>query len=184
MKLKQKIARFILKCAGWTAEDRQRDIKHCVMVIAPHTSNWDFVMGKLAAVAVDRQGRFLIKKEWFFFPLNLFFNWIGGIPVDRKGGRAHMTATLAEKFQQTPELCLAITPEGTRKPNPDWKKGFYYIAVKSQVPIVITRIDYGKKHVGIDEVFQPTGDEQADIKAVKEYYRHTTAKHPENFRLE
>lgn len=181
MTFKQSFYRFICRCLGWQAEDLYPEVKRCIIVLAPHTSNWDFIMGKLTAGSVGRKGMFLIKSDWFFFPLNLFFKAIGGIPVYRNKRNAHMTDAVADLFSQREELCIAITPEGTRKANPHWKKGFYYIAQKAQVPILLCQLDYEKKYGGITELFYPSGDEEADLRHIKDYFKNVQGKHPENF---
>jgi len=153
------------------------------LVVAPHTSNWDFVVGKLAYNALGREGNFLIKKEWFRFPFNYFFKAIGGIPVDR-GKRQRMTEAIIDLFSERDHFCLGITPEGTRKPNARWKRGFYHIAINAKVPIVLVKLDYGNKCVTLFRVFHPSGDEEADIRAVKEAYRGVRAKHPKQFLID
>ena len=139
MLLRQHIAHGILHLFGWKAEDRLSDTRQCVLAIAPHTSNWDFVVAKLFGIATQRNGKFLIKKDWFFFPLNLFFNAIGGIPVDRSRRDGGLTGQLAEQLKQM-DACIAITPEGTRKPVRRWKTGFYKIAVQTGVPILLLKL--------------------------------------------
>lgn len=116
MSFKKRFSRFLFKCAGWKAVALTPDYNKCVLVVAPHTSNWDFVVGKLAYNALGREGNFLIKKEWFRFPFNYFFKAIGGIPVDR-GKRQRMTEAIIDLFSERDHFCLGITPEGTRKPN-------------------------------------------------------------------
>ncbi len=183
MKLKQYIARHVGQWLGWKAEDHFPDIKECVVAVAPHTSNWDFFYGKLLGLAVGRKTHFLIKSDWFFFPMNHFFKWIGGIPVNRKKKNGSMTDRIAELFRKKHNLCIGITPEGTRKPNPDWKKGFYYIAKKANVPILLTYIDYKKKIACIAEKFVPSNDEAADMLYIKNFFRNVTARKPANFAI-
>ncbi len=122
------------------------DLPKCIVCVAPHTSNWDFIVGKLFYTSIGCNAGFLIKKEWFFFPFNLLFNWLGGVPVDR-GKRTSVTDQMVERFKTSERFQLAVTPEGTRKRAKDWKKGFYFIALKANVPIVVAYFDYGKKEV-------------------------------------
>ena len=112
------------------------DLPKCIVCVAPHTSNWDFIVGKLFYTSIGCNAGFLIKKEWFFFPFNLLFNWQGGVPVDR-GKRTSVTDQMVERFKTSERFQLAVTPEGTRKRAKDWKKGFYFIALKANVPIVV-----------------------------------------------
>lgn len=176
----KKISQWILKATGWTLIDNVPTEKKCVICVAPHTSNWDFIIGKLYYTALGRKASFLMKKEWFFFPLGLFFKAIGGVPVNRSKKNS-ITDQLAERFKQQEEFRLAVTPEGTRKPNKDWKKGFYYIAQKASVPIQLAYIDYAKKEVGIAANFYPTGDVEEDIQQIKLFYKDIKGKRPEYF---
>jgi len=105
---------------------------------------------------------------------------MGGIPVDRDK-KTSVTEQMAEEFAKRQTFNLAITPEGTRKAAHSWKKGFYFIAVKANVPILLAYIDYKKKEVGITKHFQPTGDAEKDIKTIQGYYKGVTARHPQNF---
>ncbi len=178
--IRQKLANLILRVAGWKVVVTQPNIDKCILCVAPHTSNWDFVMGKLCYTAVGRDSSFLIKNTWFFFPFDIFFKWIGGVPVDRSK-RSNLTDKMAELFASKDKFQLAITPEGTRKRNPNWKKGFYQIAVKANVPIMLLYLDYGKKEAGITGLFYPTGNEDADIKEIKRFYKDVQACIPENF---
>ena len=173
---------IITKIMGWKVIDPFPVIPKCVLVIAPHTSNWDFIVGKLAYNSLGRQANFLIKAEWFFFPFNIFFNRIGGIPVNRDRNES-LTTKLANAFEAREWMHLGITPEGTRKPVKEWKMGFYLIAMKANVPILLIGLDYGKKEIRVLDVYYPTGDYNKDIVEIKEYYKDIKAKKPENFIL-
>lgn len=175
-----KFSRFLLDLSGWKVINVQPDISKCVIALAPHTSNWDFVIGKLVYSSLGRNARFLIKKEWFIFPLNLFFKSIGGIPIERSKNTS-MTDKLAEEFQKHDQLQLAVTPEGTRKRVSEWKKGFYYIALKANVPIILVGLDYTRKQAIFLDTFYPTGDYDADIEKIKSYYKGIRGKNPKNF---
>lgn len=155
--------------------------KRCVLVSAPHTSNWDFVIGRLAMWAYQLDVKMLIKKDLFFFPLGFFMKFMGGIPVDRKNKNTNLTEQVAELFQQNEELCILFTPEGTRAHNPRWKKGFYYVAERANIPIFLGYLDYDKKIGGIfPEEFIPTGNADADIEIIKRKYINVKGKYPEN----
>ncbi len=176
------ISRFLLKLIGWKIVGDTNLPCKCVICVAPHTSNWDLVIGKIIYKSMGRKASFLIKKEWFFFPMSLLFNMLGGIPVDRSR-KTSLTEQMAELYARKDDFQLAITPEATRKLNTEWKKGFYFIAVAAKVPIVIAALDYGKKEVDFKKVFYPTGDVDADIEEIKSYYKGVTAKHPKYFSL-
>jgi len=122
----------------------------------------------------------MIKKSWFVFPLNLIFGAMGGMPIERNKKTA-TTDQVAERFRQSDSFHIAITPEGTRSLVKKWKMGFYHIAVKANVPIQLAYIDYGKKEVGITEIFIPTGDEKADLKYIRAFYKDVQARFPEKF---
>ncbi|MEO9257700.1 MAG: 1-acyl-sn-glycerol-3-phosphate acyltransferase [Crocinitomicaceae bacterium] len=155
--------------------------KRCVLVSAPHTSNWDFVIGRLAMWAYQLDVKLIIKKELFFFPMGFFLKALGGIPVDRKNKKSNITGQVAQMFEENEDLCVLFTPEGTRSYNPNWKKGFYYLAEKANVPIYLGYLDYEKKIGGIfPEEFIPTGDANKDILEIKKRYKNVKGKFPEN----
>lgn len=173
-----KLSSFIFhKILGWKIVNLQPDIDKCIIAIAPHTSNYDFIIGKLAYSSIGRNAHFLIKKEWFVFPFNLFFKSIGGIPVER-GKKGSLTDQLANKFNEYEKLQIALTPEGTRKKVNEWKKGFYYIAQKANVPIVLIGFDYPSKSAVFLGNFFPTGDYKNDILKIKDHYKGFVGKHP------
>ena len=176
------ICKFILRLIGWKVVGQTDYPPKCVICVAPHTSNWDLPLGLVVYTSLGRKASFLIKKEWFFFPMNLIFKVLGGIPVDRSR-KTSLTDQIAEIYGQRDSFQLAITPEATRKRNPEWKKGFYYIAVAANVPIVVTALDYKKKEANFIKVVIPSGDVDADIEIIKSCYTDVTAKHPEQFAL-
>jgi 1-acyl-sn-glycerol-3-phosphate acyltransferase len=121
-----------------------------------------------------------MKKEWFFWPLGPIFRRMGGIPVWRSK-HTSMTDNLAETAKKMDKFQLCITPEGTRSPNPDWKKGFYYIALKADIPILLYGVDYEKKEIVCTRTFIPTGNVDADMKVIKDYFKDFKGKYPEKF---
>lgn len=177
------LSRQILKMAGWTVEITVPDYPKCLICVAPHTSNWDFILGKLAYASVGRKAGFLMKSSWFFFPLGLIFRAMGGIPV-RRGNGSSLVDTLVEKFRTSSRLVLAITPEGTRSRTSKWHSGFLHIARQADIPIALGVIDFGKKRISITDTFIPTGDVDADMRAIKNYYKGFKGKYPENFSAE
>ncbi|MDD4727727.1 MAG: 1-acyl-sn-glycerol-3-phosphate acyltransferase [Dysgonamonadaceae bacterium] len=178
--MKKKISQFVLKLMGWKIGNVTPEIPKCVIAVAPHTSNMDFIIGKLAYTAIGRNTNFLIKKGWFVFPFNIFFNSIGGIPVDRDR-KTSITDKMAVEFENRKKFQLALTPEGTRKRANKWKKGFYFIALKAKVPIALVALDYGTKTVSFLDTFYPTGDVDGDIKIIRSKYNHIEARHPNQF---
>ena len=158
------------------------DYPKCVICLAPHTSNYDFFLAKLAYWAIGREAGFLMKKEWFFFPLSYLLKSMGGVPVYRSK-KMRLVDQLAEEFNRRERFSIAITPEGTRKRNPEWKTGFYHLACKAGVPIALAYIDYAKRTIGIEMSLIPSGDEVADMALIKGYYCNRGAKYPEKFAL-
>ncbi len=176
----RKFAMTLLSWFGWEIDKTTpQGVKKCVIVMGPHTSNWDFIIGKLAMYSYGIDTKILIKKEAFFFPIGYFLKLMGGIPVDRKK-KNNITDQAVEYFNKSESLYMIFTPEGTRSYNPKWKKGFYYIAQKANVPIYIGYVDYEKKIGGFHSEFIPTGDVDADIESIKNVLKQFKGKHPEN----
>ena len=173
----------ILKLFGWSLViGIPEGIKKCVLIVAPHTSNWDFVVGRLCFNVIGLPTKFLIKKEAFFWPLGILLRKLGGIPVDRSKNN-NVIKEVAHLFTHYDKLIITITPEGTRKLNKNWKRGFYYIAELAKVPIAVAFVDYGKKQAGIAFAFTPTGDFDKDFVKIRAFYNDKKAKYPENFNL-
>ncbi|GAD05293.1 acyltransferase, putative [Porphyromonas crevioricanis JCM 15906] len=148
--------------------------------MAPHTSNYDFILGKLYYWAIGRKAGFLMKKEWFFFPLGLVFRSMGGIPINRSK-RSSTVEQMRIFFSGEGQRHVAITPEGTRKANDRWKTGFLRIAQGAGVPVQLAVIDYRRKELGIFEIYQPTGDIEADLLYISSRYSAEQARKPEQF---
>ena len=174
--------RILYRWMGFSEVVTETRPEKYIIVMAPHTSNWDFVVGTLYARAEGFHCNFLIKKEWFFWPMGILMRKLGGIPVyrDKKTGSTERLATLA---MQSKEFHLCITPEGTRQPNREWKRGFYYIALKAQLPILLYGLDYRRKVIECTKVIIPNGDVEGQMAEIKEYFARFTAKKPENFSI-
>lgn len=179
-KNRKTLSAWILKISGWKIKNKIELPKKCVICVAPHTSNWDFIWGSLFQKSMKMKSHFFIKKEWFCFPFNFIMKPLGGIPVDRSR-KTSLTDQIAEKFSVFDEFQIAITPEGTRKYNPDWKRGFYYIAQKANVPIVLSYIDYKKKELGFGKQIFIKGKIEEELAEIKKFYKDITAKIPANF---
>ncbi len=176
----KKIIQFIFWVFGWRIDQHApTGIKKCVIVVGPHTSNWDFVIGRLAFMTYGVKGKFLIKKQLFFFPLGLLLKALGGLPVDRSKSN-NLTKTALRYFEENESMYLVFSPEGTRSYNPNWKKGFYHIAVRANVPIYICYVDYEKKIGGFHSLYYPTGDVNADILYIKNILKQYKGRFPEN----
>lgn len=180
--------RFFYWLRGWKFEMKlPKDLKKFVLVGAPHTSNWDFPAAMALLSIVPVKVHFAIKKEWTQFPYSLFMKPLGAVGIDRKaikdGQKLKTTDVLANLFDQYHEFALGIAPEGTRKPRENWKTGFYHIAQKANVPIVLGFVDYKKKIMGITEIIKPENFEM-DMKRIIDFYRPISACIPENFKLD
>jgi len=171
---------LILRIAGWNVDITVPDYPKVIICVAPHTSNWDFILGKLAYAAVGRKAGFMMKSSWFFFPLGHFFKSIGGVPVSRNGGSS-LVETMIQRFNNSNRLAIAITPEGTRKLTSRWHTGFLQIAYATKVPVVLGAIDFKTKRISIVKEFYPTGDVGIDMRAIKDYYKSFSGLYPDKF---
>jgi len=171
---------LLYKKLGWTKDVSAEHPDKYIICLAPHTSNWDFVLGQLYMRAEGMRINFMMKKEWFFWPLGGVFRRMGGIPVWRSR-HTSMTDNLAETARKERTFRLCITPEGTRSLNPDWKKGFYYIALKAGIPILLYGVDYGRRRIQCTKTICPDGNIDRDMKEIKEYFKGFRGKHPELF---
>jgi 1-acyl-sn-glycerol-3-phosphate acyltransferase len=177
------LSEIILKLSGWnTTGALPPGIKKAVIIVAPHTSYWDFVIGRLTFWSSRVKIRVLIKRESFAFPLGILLKGLGGIPVDR-GKKNNMVEQVVEQFNNSESLVIVITPEGTRKVVRHWKRGFYLIAKEANVPIALGFIDYKKKTGGVGPLVYPSGDIDKDMALINEFYKDKTGKYPENFSL-
>lgn len=180
------LLRLIYWMIGWKARPNYpKEIKKSVCIIAPHTSNWDFMVLVIARYLIGMgKAHFLAKKALFEHPIGgKLFYWLGGTPVDRSQ-KTSLVEQAIEKFETNDEFVIAITPEGTRSYVKDWKSGFYHIAVGAQVPITFGFCDFYKREVGVDGVYYPTGDYETDLEEFKTFYRTKYPFEPKNSNLE
>ena len=173
---------LLYKRMGWTVKVTEDHPDKYIICLAPHTSNWDFVMGQIYSGAVGMKCNFMMKKEWFFWPLGPIFRRLGGIPVNRQK-HTSMTDAIAESAKAAKTYHLCITPEGTRSLNPDWKKGFYFIALKAGLPILLYGIDYEKRLIQCTKTIIPSGDIENDMRNIKLYFKDFRGKIPNNFTI-
>ncbi len=177
------IAKILLKLFGWRVEGKiPGGINKSVIIMAPHTSNLDFVIGWFGALALKIKPSLMIKKEAFHFPVGFFLKAMGGIPVDRSKSQNAIKYT-TYLFKKRRKFHLIITPEGTRKLNRNWKRGFYFIAQKAGVPIILGFMDYREKVGGVGPVIYPSGNFEEDLKKIESFYKDKKARYPENFNL-
>ncbi len=184
--------RFLFKINGWKlSHGIPAESYNCIMLAAPHTSNWDFVY---AIAALDMLGvnvRFTIKKEFNRFPLGSLIASMGALWIDRsprKPGeeRPSMTEIMADFFTHPENLPLTVlvTAEGTRSRVTKWKTGFYYSALKAEVPLCLSYLDYKEKVAGIGMCFMPSGNIEQDMKIIMDFYSDKSPKHPAKFTLD
>ena len=173
---------LLYKHMGWTADVTEAHPDKLIICLAPHTSNWDFIIGLLYSRAEGLKSNFLMKKEWFFWPLGPIFRSLGGIPVWRSK-HTSMTDNLAETARHAKNFMLCVTPEGTRSLNPDWKKGFYYIAQKAEIPILLYGVDYEKRLIRCTKTVIPSGDIDSQMREIKLYFKDFKGKKPQNFTI-
>ena len=179
----QSFCRWMLyRQLGWKTDVTEAHPNKYIICLAPHTSNWDFLIGQLYARAEGMKANFLMKKEWFFWPLGPIFRRLGGIPVWRSK-HTSMTDNLAHTALERQTFCLTITPEGTRSRNPEWKQGFFYIAQKAQLPILLYGVDYQKKLIQCTKTVIPNGNVELQMKEIKLYFKDFKGKKPENFTI-
>ncbi len=176
-----RICSFLLfRVMGWKAEITVPMPDKYIIALAPHTSNFDFILGILYSRAMGFRCDFLMKKEWFFWPLGMLMRRLGGIPVYRSK-KMSMTDQLAAIARKRNEFHLCITPEGTRSRTEEWKKGFYYIAMKAELPVMLYGVDYPTKTIRCTKAIIPNGDIEGQMKEIKTYFKDFQGKYPEKF---
>ncbi|MEN9600279.1 MAG: hypothetical protein RL596_2603 [Bacteroidota bacterium] len=182
------ICRFIFKRTGWQVDTQlPAAIQQCIIIAAPHTSNWDFWY-TMAAFSIYRlRIRFTVKKEWMRFPFKLIMGPLGGIAIDRSpradGNRPSFVDVMADLFTANKELIIVITPEGTRSKQENWKTGFFHLAKKANVPILLGYVDYKTKMAGIGKTIYPTNI-HSTMSEIMAFYQKITPKFPEKFALD
>lgn len=174
-------AKAVFNLAGWKIVGPVPGQK-CVVLMAPHTSNLDFLMGWLGYTSLGLRARFLIKKEVFKWYSAWIIKAMGGIPVNRSHS-TNIVLQVTEEFNRHDNFILTVTAEGTRKLNRNWKRGFYFIALNAKVPVMLGFLDYKTKEGGFGFSFFPSGDYETDFKRIVEFYKTKTARHPEKFNL-
>ena len=178
----QRFSKFIyFKLLGWqivgNTDFSKYTIKKAVIIAAPHTSWHDFYIGVLLRSVVDVKTNFVAKKELFVFPFGWFFKALGGSPINRNANENKVDA-IAHLFKEKDEFRMTLSPEGTRKKVEIWRTGFYHIAKKAHVPIIMFTLDFENKQNRISEPFYPTDDMEADFKFMHQFYEGVQGKIP------
>ncbi len=176
------LGKVMLKLPGWKLKGTFPDLPRLVVIVAPHTSNWDFYFGLAAKFILGIKAHWLGKHTLFRWPIRRLLIGLGGIPIDRNK-QSGVVDHLVTLFQQRKTMILGLAPEGTRRLTSRWKTGFYYTALKANVPILMGYIDYLKKEVGIGPLIHPSGDMQKDFEIIREFYRNVVPKNPDQFAL-
>jgi len=169
---------LLLKILGWKEKGPLPNQAKYVIVFAPHTSNWDLFYGIILAFALKANPRFIAKKELFRWPFSPLMKWLGGIPIDRTFA-GHLVDQMISAFNESEKFVLALAPEGTRHKTNYWKSGFYNIAVRAHVPIVLTFLDYANKTGGAGQLIHPTGDLDYDMQTIRNFYLAVKGKYPD-----
>jgi 1-acyl-sn-glycerol-3-phosphate acyltransferase len=173
----------ILEKLGWKITGDFGDLKKSVTIFAPHTAHVDFFYGKLGFTELGVNFKFLSKKELFFFPMNLIMRKLGSIPVRGVKGK-NAIFEIAEMLNNTKKLHIVISPEGWIKRMPVWNKGFYHMAKKARVPIVVSYLDYEKREMGVKDVIYNIDDYNSVMKQINFNYKDVKGKNPESFSLQ
>jgi len=175
--------KWFYKVRGWkVGGNLPPEMKKCVIIVAPHTSGWDFVYGAGAKLLLPLDAIYLAKKELFKWPLKKMFLNLGGVPVDRSRS-AGLTEAMIDYIKTHEIAHVVFPPEGTRKRVTRWRKGFYYAALGAGVPIAMAYIDYREKKAGIGPSFMPSGNIKKDFDIIRNFYKSITAFDPEKFAL-
>jgi 1-acyl-sn-glycerol-3-phosphate acyltransferase len=174
----QRLARSLLALLGWRVELVWPTAPKGVMVVYPHTSNWDFFVGLLWRFATGFRARWIGKDTIFRWPVRGLLGRLGGIPVNRRQSTG-LTGQLAAEFERRPWMWLVIAPEGTRSRTDHWKSGFYHLALAAKVPVGLAFIDYGARVLGVSTYVDLLGDEEADLARMRAFYAGKTGKHPD-----
>ncbi|MEO0901390.1 MAG: lysophospholipid acyltransferase family protein, partial [Bacteroidota bacterium] len=172
-------SRFLyFKVFRWTMEGTFPDVKKCVVAVVPHTHWMDFFLGLVVRSILGKEINYIGKKSLFKPPFGWFFRWTGGAPIDRSK-TSNTVDSVAAIFETRDVFRFALAPEGTRKKVTELKTGFYHIAKKANVPIVLVAFDFGKKQVKFSDALYPTNDMEADFQQIKAFFKGVKGKVPE-----
>ena len=181
-RLLQWFGRLVMKLLGWRFDGHLPNIPKQVVIVAPHTSNWDFIIGLMVVFALDIRAHWIGKHTIFVPPLGRMMEGLGGIPVNRALPNDLVKAT-TKRFAAEEKFMLGLAPEGTRGRVEKWKQGYYRIAVGAGVPIVCAALDYRMRTIRFGTTLTPSGDLNRDFAKIRDFYAGVTAKFPEKFHL-
>ena len=172
--------KFVLSVFGWKIVGNNNFPKKCIVIAAPHTSNWDFIIGRCYSYAIGIYPKYLAKSQLFLPVVGQFFRWNGAIPVNRSL-KNNMVDQITDMYNSSDELIVCLSPEGTRSRVDKWKTGFYYIACGAKIPIILLMIDYQQKEIGKLFQFYPSGNFEKDMSKIQELYQQVSGKIPKNY---
>lgn len=172
------ISVFLFKIIGWEKVGQLPDISKYVIILAPHTSNWDLFYGISTAFALKLDICFMAKKELFRWPFGPLFKFLGGVPIDRDKS-INVVDQIIQRYNENEKYVIAITPEGTRSKTKYWKTGFYHIASGANVPILLGFLDYSTKKGGAGPLITPTGNIEHDIQIIRDFYSKIAGRYSE-----
>jgi len=173
------LAALVLGLAGWKTIGKPIADQRFVLIGAPHTSNWDFPLMLMVVLKLQLKLHWMGKDTLFMFPFGGLMRWLGGIPIDRSQHNG-VVDQVVQEYANNPQLVVLIPPEGTRSKVRQWKTGFYHIACKAGIPILMGYLDTTSREAGLADFFHPTGNVDADIREIRAFYASKKGLRPEN----
>jgi len=182
--------KLVMRMFGWRANPNYpQEATKCVLIAAPHTTNWDTFYLRLGMWVLGIPMKFTIKDDWTKFPMGLIMKPLGGLGIDRSGKkgsteRVSYVDQMVDIIRSNDEIAMVVAAEGSRSLRKKWKMGFYHTALKAGVPLCLGYLDYQKKEAGIGMAIHPTGNIEEDMKKIMDFYKNIAGKYPEKFSLD
>ncbi|MFM7395680.1 MAG: 1-acyl-sn-glycerol-3-phosphate acyltransferase [Gammaproteobacteria bacterium] len=174
------VGQSVLRLLGWRIEGNLPNLRKFVLIVAPHTSNWDFIVGFMVYLALQLECVWLAKHTAFRGPLGPIGRYFGGVGIDRARA-GNIVQAYIDEFAKRDRMVLTLTPEGTRSRVSEWKKGFHHVARSARVPIVSVALDFSRRRAIFGPPINVTDDYVADLARIKPFFTAKMAKHPSNF---
>jgi 1-acyl-sn-glycerol-3-phosphate acyltransferase len=172
----KRIGELAMRLSGWRFVGELPDVPKVLISVAPHTTNWDFVISVMALWTLDLRLSFIGKHTLFRGWFGTWLRSLGGIPADRRAKNG-MVGAVVDAFNESDRMVLALSPEGTRRQDTQFKSGFLHIAQGAKVPILLAYFDFENRVIGFGPLFVPTGDTAADLKTIIDFYRPIRGKY-------